>query len=167
MIQVYTGNGKGKTTAAIGLAIRATGAGMNVYIGQFIKKKHCSEISALSKIKKIKIEQFGRGCFIKKNINQKDRQAAKEGIQKVITVIKNKRYPVIILDEINVALNLGLIELEDLIGIIKGCPSTIELILTGRNAHPRIIQLSDLASEIKEVKHYFKRGTKARKGIEY
>lgn len=167
MIQVYTGCGKGKTTAALGLALRAAGAGLKVFIGQFIKGGYYSELAALRKIKNIKIEQFGKGCFIRKKPNKKDVELAREALRKVKKIISKGIYDAIILDEINNALGLGLLELKDVIGLIKDTPRKTELILTGRYAHPDILKLADLVSEIKEVKHYFSKGMKARRGIEY
>lgn len=167
MIQVYTGNGKGKTTAALGLALRAAGSSLKVYIGQFIKGKKYGELNVLKKIKNIKVQQFGRSCFIKKTPDKKDAELAKSGLEKIKKIISKGIYNVVILDEINIALNLKLLELKDVIGLIKKTPKKIELVLTGRCAHPKILELADLVSEIKEVKHYFKKGLKARKGIEY
>lgn len=167
MIQVYTGNGKGKTTAAIGLAIRAVGAGLKVYIGQFAKGRDYSELNSLKKIRNIKIEQFGRGCFIKKTPDKKDLKLAKIGIVKIKKAINSKKYDLVILDEINIVLAVGLIELREMLNLIKKAPKRLELILTGRYAHPNIIKIADLVSEIKEKKHYFQLGIKARKGIEY
>lgn len=167
MIQVYTGNGKGKTTAALGLALRAAGAGLKVYICQFIKGKEYCELLALKKFKNIKIEQFGAGCFIRKAPAQKDIALAKKALERIGKIIKDKKYAVIILDEINVALRLKLVKLKDVICILEKTPAKTELILTGRNAHPQILKLADLVSEIKEVKHYFRKGVKARKGIEF
>ena len=166
MIQVYTGGGKGKTTAALGLALRAAGAGLKVYIAQFIKGKSCSEHRALKKFKDIKIEQFGSGCFVKK-ISKGDRELFRSGLAAVKKSLKNKKYDVIILDEINVALKLGLLDCNELIRILKGVPKKREVILTGRDAPCGILELADLVSEIKEVKHYFHKGVSARKGIEY
>lgn len=167
MIQVYTGRGKGKTTAALGLALRAAGAGLKVYIGQFVKSGRYSEINVLKKIKNIKLEQFGRGCFIRKQPSAKDMQLAKDGLAKINKIGAKKIYDMIILDEINVALKLGLLELTDVIKLIKSIPQKTELVLTGRSAHPAIIKLADLVSEIKDKKHYYKRGVKARRGIEF
>lgn len=167
MIQVYTGPGKGKTTAALGLALRAAGAGLKVYIGQFVKSGCYSEINALKKIKNIKLEQFGRGCFIRRNPGPKDVQSARDGLAKIRKISAKKIYDMIILDEINVALKLGLLELADVIELIKKIPEKTELILTGRSAHPAIIKLADLVSEIKDREHYYKKGIKARRGIEY
>ncbi len=167
MIQVYTGNGKGKTTAAFGQAIRAVGAGLKVFIGQFVKGKNYSEVTALKKIKNIKIEQFGRGCFIKSEPKKKDIALARSGLERVRKIISLRIYDMVILDEVNVALKLGLLKLEDVISLIKNTSKKTELVLTGRNAHPEILKIADLVSEIKDKKHYYKKGIKARGGIEY
>jgi len=167
LIQVYTGSGKGKTTAAFGQALRAVGAGLKVFIGQFVKGKNYSELKALKKIKNIKIEQFGRGCFIKREPNKKDIELARIGLERVRKIISIGIYDMVILDEITVALKLGLLKLGDIISLIKNTSKKTELILTGRNAHPEILKIADLVSEIKDRKHYYKKGVKARKGIEY
>jgi cob(I)alamin adenosyltransferase len=167
LIQVYTGDGKGKTTAALGLALRAAGAGLKVYICQFLKGRYYCELTALKKLGGIKIEQFGTGCFIRKNPTQKDIELAKVGFKAAQQAILGKRYDVIILDEINIALKLKLLELKDVISLIKNIPPDTELILTGRSAPPEIIKLADLVSFIHDRKHYYKKGVRARKGIEY
>ena len=166
MIQVYTGCGKGKTTAAIGLAVRAAGAGLNVYIAQFTKGRKCSELKSLKRLKNIKVEQFGACHFIRK-ITPKDITHAQRGLAAVKKIIRAKNHDVIILDEINVALELGLIAIKDVVEIMKKIPSQTELVLTGRNAPDEVLHYADLISEINEVKHYFKIGIKARKGIEF
>jgi cob(I)alamin adenosyltransferase len=167
MIQVYTGNGKGKTTAAFGLALRASGAGLNVYIGQFAKGRNYNEIKALKRIGNIKVEQFGRRCFIKKTPEKIDQQMALAGLKRLNKIIAQRKYQVVILDEINIVVKLGLIPLIDLLKLIKDTPKSMELVLTGRYAHPKIIKLADLVSQIKEVKHYYTFGLKARRGIEF
>jgi cob(I)alamin adenosyltransferase len=167
MIHVYTGDGKGKTTAALGLAIRAAGAGLKVYIGQFVKGGTYSEIDCLKKIKNITVEQFGRESFIWDVPAVEDIWLAREGLAKIKGVVSKGKYDVIILDEINVALHLKLLELEETVKVIKEAARKSEVILTGRNAHPAIIKLADLVSEIKDRKHYYKKGVKARKGIEF
>lgn len=167
MIQVYTGEGKGKTTAAFGLALRAVGAGLKVYIAQFLKKGDFSEINALKKIEQIKIEQFGSGSFVIGKPKAEDIKLAQNAFAKVKEIISGGGYDVIILDEINAAVSSGLIKLNELIGLIKGFPAEKELILTGRNADDKIKKIADLVSEVKEDKHYFKKGVKARKGIEF
>ncbi|MDI6758434.1 MAG: cob(I)yrinic acid a,c-diamide adenosyltransferase [Candidatus Omnitrophota bacterium] len=166
MIQVYTGNGKGKTTAVLGLALRAAGAGLKVYIAQFLKGKKCSEHNALKKIKNIKIEQFGRGCFVKKVYGKEDLELTKKGLKKTERILSEKAYDVVILDEINIALDFGLLELKEVISLIKNTPKKTELILTGRHAKEEILRIADLVSEIKEVKHPYYKGVRARRGIE-
>jgi len=167
LIQVYTGNGKGKTTAALGLAIRSAGAGLRVYIAQFVKRGNYSEIKALAKFKNIKVGQFGRACFIKGKPDAKDAALARRGLEKAIKVLKAKKCDLLVLDEINIALKLKLLRLEDILALMKSAPRRTELILTGRYAHPQIIKIADLVSEIKEKKHYYQKGIKARKGIEF
>ncbi len=166
-IQVYTGNGKGKTTAALGLALRAAGAGLKVYIGQFIKSGKYSEIKTLKKLKRnIKVEQFGRECFVTKKPKEKDIALAKRGISIVKNVISKGKYDVAILDEINIALYFKLIPLKDIIEILKNKPKKMEIILTGRHAPKKILKIANLVTDMKEIKHYYKRGIKARCGIE-
>ena len=167
MIQVYTGNGKGKTTAALGLALRAAGAGMQVYIGQFIKKGCYNELKALKKIKNIKVEQFGRGCFIKNKPSLKDMHSALKGLEKIRGAVSRRKFDLVILDELNIAVKLKLVKISDALSVIKSIPKKTELVITGRYAHPQILKLADLVSEIKNRKHYFKRGIKSRKGIEF
>ena len=166
MIQVYTGNGKGKTTAAFGLALRAAGAGRKVYIAQFLKKGGYSELIALRKVKKIKIEQFGTGCLIKNKLSKTDILLANKGLNTVKKKIRSKKFDLIILDEINIALHYKLLNLQDVLKLIK-IPQYLDLVLTGRYCPKEIIKQADLVSEIREVKNYFKKGTKARKGIEF
>jgi len=166
MIQVYTGNGKGKTTAAIGLALRAAGAGLNVYIAQFAKGTYCSEHRALKKIKNIKVEQFGRAYFIRKP-QPSDTDLTLRGLKRVREVFASKKYQVIILDEINVILKLKIVSSKDVLDLISHLPKNTELVLTGRDASARIIKIADLVSRIEEVKHYYNKGIKARQGIEF
>ena len=166
-IQVYTGNGKGKTTAAIGLAMRAVGAGKKVYIGQFIKSMHYSELNALKKMEPdIKIKQYGVGCFIGKSPEQEDRDAAKNALKEIIKIIHSQKYDIVIMDEINMALYFKLISLEDVISVLDQKPESMELVLTGRFAPQEIIDRADLVTEMQEVKHYYAVGVEAREGIE-
>ncbi|MDP2831644.1 MAG: cob(I)yrinic acid a,c-diamide adenosyltransferase [Candidatus Omnitrophota bacterium] len=166
MIQVYTGNGKGKTTAAFGLALRAAGAGLNVYIGQFTKGRICSEHKALQKIKNIKLEQFGGECFIRDKPRQMDVEFACQGMEKIKKAVACRNYQVIILDEINIALKFKLVPLKEVLDLIRLTPKNIELVFTGRYAPAQLIKAADLVSQIREVKHYHRQGLKARKGIE-
>jgi len=167
MIQVYTGNGKGKTTAALGLSLRALGAGHKVYICQFLKGKDYCELRSLRSLRGIKVEQYGTTCFIRRKVQRKDIELARAGINAAKKAINSKRYSLIVLDEINVALKLKLISLREVLALMRGAPKKTEIILTGRSAHRAVIKLADLVSDIQEVKHYYSRGVKARKGIEF
>jgi len=167
LVQIYTGDGKGKTTAAIGLALRAQGAGVKVYMCQFIKSNTYNEIKALKKIKGIKVEQYGRGCFIKGKPEKIDMDCARKGLLAVRKSINSGKYSLVIMDEINVALHVGLIKAKDLVDIIKKKPSFVELVLTGRYCPASILKHAHLVTEMKEIKHPYKKGIKARVGIEY
>ncbi|MEA1900408.1 MAG: cob(I)yrinic acid a,c-diamide adenosyltransferase [Thermodesulfobacteriota bacterium] len=166
-VHIYTGDGKGKTTAALGLSIRAAGAGLKVFIAQFIKKGNYSEIKALKKFSDlITVEQFGLGCFIRGKPTAEDIEAARKGIKKIKSIVSSGNYKIVILDEANVAVKLGLFSVEDLLDIIADKPEEVEIVITGRNADQRLIEKSDLVTEMKEIKHYFQKGVKARVGIE-
>lgn len=166
-IQVYTGDGKGKTTAAMGLALRAYGAGLNVYIAQFVKGMKYSELITFEKLKDhITIKQYGRGCFIKNEPTEEDCRAAQEGLEEVRNLMASGRYQVMILDEANIATFYSLFSVEDLLELIRQKPDDMELIITGRRADPRIIEAADLVTEMKEIKHYYNNGVQARDGIE-
>jgi cob(I)alamin adenosyltransferase len=168
-IQVYTGNGKGKTTAAIGQALRAIGHRLNVIIIQFMKGEiNYGEVIIAKEIKNLTIEQWGRKEFVNKNNPlQIDIQLANKALKRAKEVIENKQYDIVILDEINVAIDYNLIKEEEVITLLKTKPKEIEVILTGRGATPRIIEIADTVSEVKEVKHHYQKGIKAREGIEY
>jgi cob(I)alamin adenosyltransferase len=167
MIQVYTGNGKGKTTASLGLALRAAGAGRKVFIGQFIKGLDYCELKSLNKLKNITLEQFGRGCFIRGKPKPKDLELAAAGLERVKNIVSGRKFQLIVLDEINVALDLKLLDCCQVLQLLKNIPDDIEVVLTGRDAPRQILKIADLVSHIKDVKHYYRKGLKARKGIEY
>lgn len=168
MIHIYTGKGKGKTTAALGLALRALGQGFKVCLIQFMKKGNYGEIKALKKFKKMTVKQFGRHSFVSyKKPARKDKTLAQKALKFSKRALENKKYNLIVLDEINVALKFNLIDLKDVLNLIKKVPLSTELVLTGRYAHDKLIKQADLVTEMKEVRHYFKKGKKARKGIEY
>ncbi len=165
-IQVYTGEGKGKTTCALGLALRGAGAGLRILFVQFIKKSYSSEQRSLERLSDlITFKQFGTG-FLKGSISKKAISIAKAGLDYVKKEMLSLRYNIIILDEINVAIHKGLLNLDDVISLLKSRPEKVELVLTGRNAHERIIEMADLVTEMKNIKHYYKKGVKARRGIE-
>lgn len=168
-VQVYTGNGKGKTTAAIGLAVRALGAGMRVYFAQFIKGARYSEIEFLEKIAPtygIVCKQFGLGCFIMREPEEKDRAAARKGIEEIRRAMLSKEYQLIVADEANVAVSIGLLETGDLIGLADDKPDSVELVFTGRGAPDELVERADLVTEMREIKHYYRKGVLARRGIE-
>ena len=165
-VHVYTGNGKGKTTTMLGLTLRATGAGFRVYIGQFLKSGEYSEVKALKQLSGVRIEQYGEVGFIIDEPTEKDIAIAKAGFCKATAAVYSGQYDVIMLDEINVATDLGLIAVQEVVDLIKEKPQNVELVLTGRNATPEIIAAADLVSEIREIKHYYHAGVMARKGIE-
>ncbi len=166
-IQVYTGNGKGKTTAALGLALRAAGAGAKVFIAQFAKGRSTAELVSLSRLSDlITIKQYGREHFIMGEPEPEDIQTAQQGLAEAQKVIISGKYPLVILDEANVAVDLGLLSVEALLSVLNAKPEHVEIVITGRNAHKRIIEQADLVTEMREVKHYYSKGVKARRGIE-
>jgi cob(I)alamin adenosyltransferase len=167
-IQVYTGNGKGKTTAAFGQALRAQGAGLKVFIGQFVKGKTYNENIAITKyLKNITVKQYGLGCFIVDTPTVKDIEAAQKGLDEMKKVIHSGMYDVVIMDEVNIALYYKLFDVEEIMELMKNKPDQLELILTGRYAPDEIIKLADMVTEMKEIKHYYQQGVEARIGIEY
>jgi cob(I)alamin adenosyltransferase len=165
-IQVYTGNGKGKTTAALGLCVRTAGAGKKVFIGQFIKGMHYSELDALTSIPGIKVKQYGRGCFIDSKPAREDHAAALAGLKEIGILLETGEYDVVVLDEANIALYFGLFRFEDLKTILLNRAGHVEVILTGRYAPQELIDLADLVTEMKEIKHYYTKGVEARTGVE-
>ena len=166
-IQVYTGNGKGKTTAALGLSLRAVGAGFNVFIAQFVKGMEYSELNSIKQLSsKITLKQFGRDCFIYKDPEEEDFKVAREGFEQVKKIVAEGNYEVVILDEINIATHYKLISIEEILELLETKPEKVEIVLTGRNVDNRIIEKADLVTEMKEIKHYYQKGVQARKGIE-
>jgi cob(I)alamin adenosyltransferase len=166
-IQVYTGNGKGKTTAAIGLSVRAAGAGLNVFIAQFMKMGEYSEIKSLKKFSdRITIKQFGLGKFMKGAPSEEDMEAAQKGFHAVRTALLSGKYDIIILEEGNVAAAIGLLSTADIIDLLNRKPDNVEIVITGRNASQEVMDKADLVTEMKDIKHYYNKGVAARTGIE-
>jgi cob(I)alamin adenosyltransferase len=166
-IHVYTGDGKGKTTAALGLALRAAGAGLQVFIAQFLKQGDYSEIKALKRFGDlITVEQYGLGRFIRGYPDPEDIAAARQGLDRVREIFSAGRHPVVILDEANVAAACGLFSPVDLLDLLNAKPEGVEVVLTGRNAAPEVMARADLVTEMKMVKHYYQQGVAARTGIE-
>jgi len=166
MVHVYTGNGKGKTTAAIGLAIRSAGAGKSVYIGQFIKGMEYSELKIINRIQGITLVQYGRDCFIKGEPETEDIKAARDGLNEIGKILKNGKYDLVILDEANIATYYKLFSVNELIRVIGKRADNVEVVVTGRKADDKLIKYADLVTNMEEVKHYYHKGIKARKGIE-
>ncbi|MBP5436213.1 cob(I)yrinic acid a,c-diamide adenosyltransferase [bacterium] len=165
-VQVYTGNGKGKTTASFGLALRAAGAGKRVFIGQFVKGMHYSELDIVPKLETIEIRQYGRDCFIKKEPSESDIRCAKEGLAEMAEILKSGKYDVVIMDEANIALFYKLFSFEELKQAICNRAEGVEVIVTGRYAPQELIDMADLVTEMREIKHYYTKGVEARVGIE-
>jgi len=167
-VHVYTGPGKGKTTAALGLGLRAAGASFKVHMIQFMKGRRYSEIDAIENIPNFTISQHGRDEFVsKENPEQIDIDMAKEGFAYAKEIIKNGEYDVVILDELNVAVDYNLISVENVIKLIEEKPEKLELVLTGREAHPELVKIADVVTEMLEIKHPYQEGALARKGIDF
>ena len=166
-VHIYTGDGKGKTTAALGLALRAIGAGYKVSIIQFLKGQRYSELKSLKYLPKLEIRHFGQKSYIHKTGTKKDRLEALKALAVAKEIINSNKYNVVILDEIFFATFFKLIEPIEIISLIKNKPKNVELILTGRKVEPLFVKLADYITEMKEVKHPYQKGIKARQGIEY
>jgi cob(I)alamin adenosyltransferase len=167
-VHVYTGPGKGKTTAALGLGLRAAGAGLNVYMIQFMKGRRYSELDSVEHLSNFTIVQYGRDEFVsKEKPEQVDIDLAQKGFSQAKKIVKDGKYDLVILDEINVAVDYNLISLDDLLNLIKEKPKKVELVLTGRYAPPALVKSADLVTEMLEIKHPYQNGTLARKGIDY
>jgi len=165
-IHVYTGNGKGKTTAAIGLAVRALYAGKKVYIGQFIKGMKYNEVALADDFDNITIEQYGETCMIDRHPDQKDIQMAKDGLEKIHKILLSNVYDIVIFDEITIAIYYKLFSVIELMDVLKDKPKDTEVIVTGRYAPDELIDMADLVTEMKEIKHYYKQGVLSRDGID-
>ena len=166
-VQVYTGDGKGKTTAALGLALRAAGAGMRVFIAQFAKGMRSSELASLARLAPlVEARQYGTGRFITDVPSPGDTAAAREGLAAARVAIESGAWDMIILDEANIATWFGLFSVEELLALIDLAGGRMEIVITGRRADPRVIERADLVTEMREVRHYHARGVPARTGIE-
>lgn len=165
-VQVYTGEGKGKTTATFGLALRAICAGYKVYIGQFMKGSSYSELKAPKYLPNLTIEQFGEPRSFRTAPTQREIDIANDGLKTIQAIINSGEYDVVVLDEINIALKYNIFTTEKVLSIIKNKPDHVELILTGRYAKKEIIEVADLVTEMRMLKHYYSEGVTARTGIE-
>lgn len=166
-IHLYTGNGKGKTTAAMGLALRAVGAGKRIFIAQFVKGMHYSELDVMERFPEIKLKQYGLDCFIVNQPTQQDIDAARKGLEAVSVIITQNKYDMVILDELCIALYYHLFEIDQVLAILKAKPVEMEIVMTGRYAPQELFEVADLVTEMTEIKHYYNKGIQARKGIEF
>ncbi|NOH15824.1 cob(I)yrinic acid a,c-diamide adenosyltransferase [Clostridium cochlearium] len=165
-VQVYTGNGKGKTTAALGLSLRATCAGKKVFFGQFTKGMNYSELKAPEILPNFTLEQFGRNAFIFGTPSKADIEEAKKGLKRAEEVLTSGEYDVVVFDEINIALFYELFSVQEVLDLLDKKVEHTEVILTGRYAPQEIIDRADLVTEMREIKHYYTQGVPCRKGIE-
>jgi cob(I)alamin adenosyltransferase len=169
MIQVYTGDGKGKTTAALGLALRAAGHGLRVVIVQFMKGwPGYGELQAVDTLPTVTIHPFGRSDWVHPEQPQaEDLARAAEALTFARQIVVSKQADIVILDEINVALDYRLLDREEVLALLDARPNEVELVLTGRNAHPEVIHRADLVTEMRAIKHPYEQGIAARQGIEF
>ena len=169
MIQVYTGDGKGKTTAALGQALRALGHGQKVFMIQFMKGRTYGELLACRRcLPDLTIVMSGRDEFVKKGAPEEvDVRMAREGFELAKKVAREGEHQMLILDEINVAIDYGLLPLQEVLDFLRSCPRELEVVCTGRYAPPELIDMADMVSEVREVKHHYRSGVPMRKGIEY
>jgi len=168
-VHVYTGNGKGKTTAALGQALRASGSGLKTFIAGFMKDFPYGELKSIQPLRKwIRLEQFGNDDFVlkKEPPSERDVKAIRRGLQRVQEAMLSGEYDIVIMDEVCVSIHFGLLKTEDVLSVLKHKPNGVELILTGRYCPEALIQEADLVTEMKEIKHYYQRGVQARRGIE-
>ena len=165
-VHIYTGNGKGKTTAALGLSLRAVSAGKRVFFGQFIKGMEYSELKSQDFLPNFEIEQFGKDCFIYNDPTSADIALAKEGLDRCKEVLTSGEYDVVVLDELNIAIFYKLFTVEEVIDIIENRDPKVEVIITGRYAEDKLIEIADLVTDMKEVKHYYMQGVQSRRGID-
>ena len=167
-VQIYTGNGKGKTTAALGLITRAVGNNFKIFFCQFMKGRDYGELHTLKRFETVTHVRFGRGAFIRKKelVTDEDIRLMREGYETLKKALLSGNYDIVVADEILGTLKFDLISVDEVKFLIQNKPETTELILTGRNAPDELIELADLVTEMKEVKHYFQKGVMARVGIE-
>lgn len=169
LVQIYTGEGKGKTSAALGAVLRAAGSGLRTYIAFFMKGSfNYGENHSLERLPGVTAVKYGGAGFVDPaNVTAEDREQAGQALAAVSSAIQSRRYDLVVLDEVNVAVAWGLIAVDDVAALIRSKPENVELILTGRYADPALIELADLVTEMTKIKHPFDDGVAARRGIEY
>jgi len=168
-VQVYTGDGKGKTTAALGLALRAVGKGLSVFMVQFLKGRPYGEIESAKLLSpRFKVVQSGQDTFVKRGEpSDEDLRLAHRGLELAREATSSGEYDIVILDEVNVAVELGVLSVEDVLPLIEDRPEGVELVLTGQDAPEEFLKRADLVTEMKKIKHYYDKGVAMRDGIEY
>ena len=165
-IHIYTGDGKGKTTAAFGLAVRALCAGKSVYIGQFVKSMQYNETRVTEKFDRIRIEQFGNGCMLTREAVEDDVRMAHEGLVRCKEILLSDEYDLVILDELTIALFLGLLESDEVLNLLRNKRPETEVMVTGRYDSQEVIDIANLVTDMREVKHYYTQGVLSRDGID-
>ena len=166
-VQLYTGDGKGKTTAALGLAVRASGHGLRTYIGQFMKGQEYGELYALCDNPYITVEQYGSPrCIHREEVTSQHVDEAREGLTRALEVMLSGEYDIIVLDEVNIAIWFGVLTTDEVLAFLDQRPGDVEVVLTGRRAPQALINRAELVTEMREVKHYYQQGIGARRGIE-
>jgi cob(I)alamin adenosyltransferase len=168
VLLVVTGNGKGKTTAAFGAALRALGHGFTVAVIQFMKGRIYGELAVLRDRLGVEVWQYGRNAFVdRKNPDPRDRELARQGLDKAWEIVRGGRHDLLVLDEIDVVADFGLVPVDEVLELAKARPRWMDLIWTGRGAPPAMIELADTVSEVREVKHHYRKGIESRAGMEY
>ncbi len=165
-LHVYTGNGKGKTTSAFGLAVRALCAGRSVYIGQFVKSMKYNETKIEQLFDRVRIEQLGSGCFITREPAPEDIRLAQEGWARCAALLESGEYDLVILDELTIALHFGLLTTDQVLKTLARRNRSVEVVITGRYAPQALIDAADLVTEMQEIKHYYTKGVLSREGID-
>ncbi len=168
LIMVFTGDGKGKTTAAVGQALRALGHGYRVYMIHFMKGRDYGEFLALEKMQNLTLVRAGRDCFVcREDPDPVDLDLARDGFARAGEAIRSGEYDLVVLDEINVAVDFNLIEEEELLGLLQDKPKEVTVVLTGRGASQELVKMADMVSEVLAIKHHYEDGADCVAGIEY
>jgi cob(I)alamin adenosyltransferase len=168
ILMVITGSGKGKTTAAFGAALRALGHGFSIAVVQFMKGRIYGELAVLRDRLGVEVWQFGRNAFVdRKNPDPRDRDLARRGLDRAWEIVRGGQHDLLILDEINVVADFGLVPVEEVLELAKSRPRWMDLICTGRGAPAAMVEAADTVSEVREVKHHYRKGIESRAGMEY
>ena len=166
-VHLYTGDGKGKTTAAFGLVLRAAGHGLTSYVGQFMKGQRYGEVEALAENPLVTVEQYGDPvCFRREEVTAAHVAMAEKGLERAAGAMRSGRYDLVVLDELNVALWFGLLKTDAVLALLADKPESLEMVLTGRRAPEELVAAADLVTEMREMRHYYTQGVLARDGIE-